>query len=305
MPDFPTPHLEKLKATLLNEKLPLKDQPRLEAAIERYHQWIDSLDAVTGSAEQLVAEMVRLLNDYKLYVDLDLIFDSEEDFLYRQKGQLKLDNSIIEEFLPRLIRPTVIPELAEMNLLVGPQSCFSSIFFNSSLDAPQPGGGLSVRAKDQDFAISKPLYLRASHTSTFGDAIERTTYIAYVATECKTNLDKTMFQEACATAHDTKIAVSGAKYYLLCEWLDMAPLSTAPTDIDEIIILRKAKRLSAHIRKDFNTAAKRKVKRASYLKHLNEHPFRPEMFQRFITHIRQLLINEAPVEKNVLEVGYF
>jgi len=305
VPNFPTPHLEKLKATLVNEKLPVKDQPRLEAAIERYHQWIGSLDAATGSAEQLLEQMVRLLDEYKLYVDLDLIFDSDEDFLYRQKGQLKLDNSIIEEFLPRLIQPSVIPELAEMNLLVGPQSCFSSIFFNSSLDAPQAGGGLSIRAKDQDFAISKPLYLRASHTPTFGDSIERTTYIAYVATECKTNLDKTMFQEACATAHDTKIAVSGAKYYLLCEWLDMAPLSTAPTDIDEIIILRKAKRLSAHVRKDFNTAAKRKVKRAGYAKYLHEHPFRPEMFQRFITHIRQLMINEVPVEKNVLEVGYF
>ena len=53
-----------------------------------------------------------------------------------------------------------------------------------------------------------------------------------------------MFQEACATAHDVKAAVSGASYYLLCEWLDMTPLSTAPTDIDEILLLRKAKRIN-------------------------------------------------------------
>src|SRR5258707_5790168 len=52
--------------------------------------------------------------------------------------------------------------------------------------------------------------------------------------------DKTMFQEACATAHDTKSAVAGAKYYLLCEWLDMTPVSTAPTDID-----RKSTRLNS------------------------------------------------------------
>lgn len=36
---------------------------------------------------------------------LDLIFDNLSDFLYRQKGQLKLDNSIIEEFLPWLLAP--------------------------------------------------------------------------------------------------------------------------------------------------------------------------------------------------------
>lgn len=305
MPDFPTPHLEKLKATLVNEKLPVGDQPRLEAAIERYHQWIASLNSMTGATERIVEQMVYSLNEYKTYVDVDLIFDSEDDFLYRQKGQLKLDNSIIEEFLPRLVRPAVIPEIAELNLIVGPQSCFSSVFFNSSLDAPQAGGGRSIRAKDQDFAVNKPLYLRASHSPDFSDAIERTTCIAYVATECKTNLDKTMFQEACATAHDTKIAVSGAKYYLLCEWLDMTPLSTAPTDIDEVIILRKARRLSANIRKDFNASAKRKLRRADYLKHLNANPLQPEMFKRFLTHIGQLLNNEAPIEKNVLELGYF
>lgn len=47
------------------------------------------------------------------------------------------------------------------------------------------------------------------------------THIAYVAAECKTNLDKTMFQEAAATALDVKSAVPGANYYLLCEWLDI------------------------------------------------------------------------------------
>ncbi len=272
MPDFPTPHLEKLSAALVNEKLPDRDKPRIEAAIERYHQWIDDLNAVSGEPDQTVEQMVRLLDAYKLHIDVGLIFDSKDDFLYRQKGQLKLDNSIIEEFLPRLIQPAVLPEIRGMNLIAGPQSCFSSVFFSSSLDAPQPGGGLSIRTKDQDFAISKPLYLRASHSPNFDESIVRETYIAYVATECKTNLDKTMFQEACATAHDTKTAVSGAKYYLLCEWLDMTPLSTAPTDIDEILILRKAKRLSANIRKDFNTSAKRRARRKEYVKYLQEHP---------------------------------
>lgn len=63
--------------------------------------------------------------------------------------------------------------------------------------------------------------------------------------ELKTNLDKTMFQEASATAHDVKQAVPDAKYYLLCDFFDMTPISTATTDIDDILITRKAKHLSA------------------------------------------------------------
>ena len=94
------------------------------------------------------------------------------------------------------------------------------------------------------------------------------TYISYIAIECKTNLDKTMFQEACATANDTKYAVAGARYYLLCEWLDMTPQSTAPTDIDEIIIMRKAKRMNSNVRSQYSTAAGRQRTRANYVQFL-------------------------------------
>lgn len=302
---YPTPHLEKLTATLANEKLPEGDRIRVEEAVARYHVWAESLLETKGAPDEVLQRLVGSLNDYRFYIDVNLIFDSEQDFLYRQKGQLKLDNSVVEEFLPRLIQPAIIPEILGLDLTIGPSSSFSSVFFSSSLDAPQPGGGLSIRSKNQDFAISMPLYLKGSHTPNFANSVTKETYITYVAAECKTNLDKTMFQEACATANDTKSAVSGAKYYLLCEWLDMAPLSTAPTDIDEIIILRKAKRLNSNIRKHFSTSAGRRARREMYIEHLKQSPLRVEMFMRFIKHIRDLIKNEAPVESNVLELGYF
>jgi len=97
---LPTPHLEKLNATLANEKLHATDKARVAAAVVRYGQWISSLKAVTGTPQQRIPALVALLNEYRLYIDLDLVFDSPQDFLYRQKGQLKLDNSVIEEFLP-------------------------------------------------------------------------------------------------------------------------------------------------------------------------------------------------------------
>lgn len=306
MSKFPTPHLEKLTATHENDKLPASDKPRIERAIARYREWIKALDAVTGKTpEQRLEKLVALLNEYRLWVDVELIFDSEADFLYRQKGQLKLDNSIIEEFLPRLIHPSILLEIKGFDVVVGPAKCFSALYFESSLDVPRLGGGMTIRTKAQDFAISKKLHLKASHGADFKEACTKETYIAYVVSECKTNLDKTMFQEASATAHDVKSAVSGARYYLLCEWLDMTPVSTAATDIDEVIILRKAKRLGSNVRGKFGSVKGRKDNREKYIKYLKDNPLRMEMFQRFLGHVRGLLQSEAPVERDVLSKGFF
>jgi len=307
MSPFPTPHFDKLNALLSNDKLPPTDKPRILAFIERYKKWISSLENIKAKDTDRLREMVRLLNDYRNAVDVELIFDSDQDFLYREKGQLKLDNSVIEEFLPRLIAPQLVPGLKPLEVSVGPTTSFLSVYFTSALNQLVPGGGMSIRAKNQDFAVSKPLYLRSSYTEDFkeGGSEVHETSLAYIAAECKTNLDKTMFQEAWATARDTKLAVPGARYYLLCEWLDMTPVSTATTPIDEVIILRMAKRLGSHVRKSFWEAARRREKREEYIRFLSKNPFRPEMFMRFLGHIRSLVSDKPPEGKAVLKQGYF
>ncbi|HUU13349.1 MAG TPA: Bpu10I family restriction endonuclease, partial [Terriglobia bacterium] len=69
----------------------------------RYHSWIEQMETVSGAPVERIERLIQLLNEYRLYLDVELIFNSDSDFLYRQKGQLKLDNSVIEEFLPWLI----------------------------------------------------------------------------------------------------------------------------------------------------------------------------------------------------------
>ena len=307
MKTYPVPHLDKLKATVVNDKLPPEDKPQVEKAIEHYEQWIANMD-ITMEAdmadEERLERMVSLLNEYRNRLDIDLIFDSKHDWLYRQKGQIKLDNSIIEEFLPRLIHPAFLPEIAGMNITVGPLKAFSAIWFDSSLTRSAPAGGLSIRTKDQDFVIGKPLYMKASHSPDFADSVSISTQLAYIAAECKTNLDKTMFQEACATARDLKSAIPGARYYLLCEWLDMTPVSSRTTPIDEVL-LRGTKRMNAHIRHNFSTSKGRQEARGPYLEFLNMHPYRAMVFERFLNYIRQLLKNEPLDEQTVLERGYF
>ena len=301
---LPTPHLEKLQALLENEKLPTVDRARVQSAAERYGDWIRGMTHLGCPPEERVGRMVSMLAEYKTFIDVDLIFDSPADFLYRQKGQLKLDNSIIEEFLPWVVS-RALGDALPTDVGMGAQTCFSAVYFTSTLTKPTAGGGLAVRQKDQDFAVTRRLFIRTSHTANFAKAEEAETRVGYVTAEVKTNLDKTMFQEAAATAHDVKTAVAGARYYLLCEWLDMTPISTGTTDIDEVLLLRGAKRLGSGIRENFATSAGRRRLRGEYVSHLSDHPFRPDVFDRFVGHVRELLTDREPVEAEVLKQGHF
>ena len=302
------PHLEKLNALLENDKLPRGDRVRVKTALERYAQWVKASERILSASTEpasAIEELVRELNSYKAYIELELIFDSEDDFLYRQKGQLKLDNSIVEEFLPVLVTPAVLPEVVGLDLIVGATNTFSSLYFASTLNSLASGPSPSVRTKDQDFAIAKPLFIRTGFTEDLGAGETKATCVAYVAAECKTNLDKTMFQEATATAHDVKTSVPGAKYYLLCEWLDMTPISTAPTDIDEVIILRKAKRLASSTRSAYSTREGRRRNRDQFRDFIVSNPIQTEMIARFVGHIRALFTDQTVAEGDVLRNGYF
>jgi hypothetical protein len=300
---IPTPHLDKLNAALVNEKLPAAEVPRIQQAIVRYNQWISDMALLNNDSDTLVQDLVQLFNDYKFYIDFDLIFMSPDDFLYRQKGQLKLDNTVIEEFLPNLVSKR-FSNLGD-TVVFGPRKCFSAMYFKSTLHDTKHGGGVEIRTKDQDFAIAKKLFIRTSHNDNFNQYESKDAFLGYVTSECKTNLDKTMFQEANATANDVKKAIPGSKYFLLCDWLDMTPVSTAPTDIDEVLILRKAKRISSNIRSNYSTAAGRAANAQSFRDYLENNPFDLAVFNRFLNHIEAMLNDEDPEEGSVLIDGYF
>ena len=300
---YKTPHGDKLRALLDNDKLPVSDQPGVRGAIERYQAWIQELDGLRG--QQSVEPFVASLNCYKKFIDLELIYDSDEDFLYRQKGQLKLDNTVLEEFLPRLVGNQFSERIEERGLIIGPANALAQIRFDSDLRGDSAGGGIEIRAKDHDFAVVRPLFLQASHHEDFSNARGERTQLAYIAAEIKTNLDKTMFQEASATAQDLKVAVPNSRYFLLCEWLDMTPISTDLTAIEEVIVLRRARRLSADLRGQFSSVASRVDKRDAFERHLNQHPLDPSMFRRFLSHLERLLGSDEESEQDTLNRGWF
>lgn len=307
--EFTKVHFDKLQATLINDKLPSEDKERIEKAIKRYEEWYQEMQAIDGdTVEEIVEKMVKSLNEYKLYLDVDIIFDSPQDFLYRQKGQLKLDNTVIEEFLPLLVDKCISKEYSHVDFEFDSQTkTFSSVYFNSSLSKPGIGGEMSIKEKDQDFSLTRKLYIKSSYSPNFPEehSVVRETNLGYVVAECKTNLDKTMFQEASATAHDLKVAVSGSQYFLLADWLDMTPISTSTTDIEEILLLRKARRIGSQKRKSFSNYKGRMTNREFYVNYLKNNPYREDTLLRFIEHIFSQIQGEDLIEEDILELGYF
>lgn len=300
----PTPHGDKLVALTGNGKLPVADRERVERALERYKAWRNELATADGEPEEVLAARVEALNAYKNYIDLELIFDADDDFLYRQNGQLKLSNSILEEFLPFLFDQKIVPGLSRVkSLICGPKSSFAGMSF----DAPYialGGGGVQIKLKDQDFAVCKPYLFTISDPSS-NDRYQGEVVVSYFAAEIKTNLDKTMFQEASQTASELKRAVPGAKYILLCEYLDMTPISTRLTAIDEVVVLRKAKRLPSNVRTHFANAQGRRSARGSLADFLKASPLSLDCFLRVVEHLRECFPIEDVSERSVLDRGYF
>jgi hypothetical protein len=299
-------HGDKLKALLTNSKLPASDKARVEAAIARYESWIAAMKSAKGDSASILKQLVQSLNDYKRYVEIELIFDAQDDFLYRQKGQLKLDNTILEEFLPYIFDVRLVPGLSRIaNLSAGPQASYAGLSFASPF-LPLNSGGVFLKLKDQDFSVSKSHRIQIIDDPKNGAPFEAKFYVSHFATEIKTNLDKTMFQEASATASELKRAVPGSTYVLLCEFLDMTPITTKLTSIDEVIVLRKAKRLASNVRANFSTADGRKAARKAYEDFLNKNPLRIECFNRFIWHLNECFPEkEEDAEDVVLGRGYF
>jgi hypothetical protein len=230
------------------------------------------------------------------------VWDSEDDFLYRQDGQLKLRGSVVEEFLPRLVVPEIIEEAKEASFRTGSSTTLSSFVFDSVLVGAAPGEGLTLVAKDQDFAITRPVRLVAdSHES---GRVERNAELAFLAAECKTNLDKTMFEGIVANARAVKQVVPSARFYVLCDWLDMTPIDTRATPIDRVLVLR-GRRIPANIRQAYANAQKRAGLREEFFHLMEASPIRTDVVNSFVDVLRDLFRPPDVEKADVLQRGWF
>ena len=82
---LPTPHRDKLEALLENRRLPSDDRGQVEEALRRYGDWIGEIETVGKGQRDAVQRLVEATNRYRNFIDLDLIFDSRQDFLYQDR----------------------------------------------------------------------------------------------------------------------------------------------------------------------------------------------------------------------------
>ena len=275
------PHKDKLIAAIDNPKAKA-DVDILREALSAYGIWTKQMRALTNNGDAYLKDLIRLLNEYKDYLEVELIARKGSDFIKRQKGQLKLDNSVIEEFLPYLVTPKLLSNLpTNYQLETGSQTSFMSLSFCPSsiqtLDKPQ----IMLKDKDQDFAIGKSFYYKFSTDEKFdaNKTIDGRLFLAVLAAECKVNYDKTMFQESAGTAARLKQGCPIAKYYTLVEYLDMTPEDTRLTSIDNVFLIRHAKRLPYEKR---NIYAEIKAQHENY-------PISFDVMKNFVTEIQNFV----------------
>lgn len=250
-----TPHKDKLVAAINNPKCGAADVAIIQQCLARYETWIANMGKVQLTGRERVLELTKLLNAYKDDLEVELITKSQAPFLIRQKGQLKLDNSIIEEFLIHLVDGRIFDGMPPFALDIGPQTAFMSLAFTpANLSALGGKPPVEIKEKDADFALGKTIHYKFSPDPQFASAktTEGQLVLAVLAAECKVNLDKTMFQEAAGTASRLKQGCPMSRYYLLVEYLDMEPEDCRLTAIDNVFLLRHAKRLPFGKRTQYN-----------------------------------------------------
>lgn len=275
-------HKEKIIAAIGNPKAK-DDIELLKEALSAYENWNKQMHSLTSSGEKRVFEMTGLLNEYKDYLEVDLVAAKGSDFLKRQKGQLKLDNSVMEEFLIHLIHPNVIQNLPkDFDLDTGPQTAFMSLAFRPShIGNLNKKPEIIIKEKDQDFTIGKTLHYKFSPDASFDkkNTTNGKLHLSVLSAECKLNYDKTMFQECAGTAARLKQGCPIAKYYALVEYLDMQPEDVRLTDIDNVFLLRKAKRLP------FEKRNKLSEVRTQH----RDFPIAPDVIWRFVQEIQDFV----------------
>lgn len=292
------PHKDKLIAAINNGKA-AADVDILREALSAYNSWINKMTSLTSNGEDYLRDLVKALNEYKDYLEVDLIAKEGSDFLKRQKGQLKLDNSVIEEFLPYLITPKLLSNLpTSFQLETGSQTSFMSLSFcPTNIQSLDKKPQITIKDKDQDFAIGKSLYYKFSSDKNFAanKTIDGRLFLAVLAAECKVNYDKTMFQECAGTAARLKQGCPISKYYTLVEYLDMTPEDTRLTSIDNVFLIRQAKRLPYE---------KRSVYEEIKAQHIDS-PISCKVMKKFVAEI-QNFINATWYNPNeALERGSF
>ena len=213
---------------------------------------------------------VEALNEYK-----DFVFQNNR----RPNGkpyysaQSKFEPTIIEEFIYRILREI----FGNGVLLYGSVKAYSSMYFShTGINSFKTGAKIEFNEKDQDVGI----YKQEEVTTKSGQIREIS--IPIVCIECKTYLDKTMYEGSVATASKIKTGNPHCLFFVVTETYDIASsaVDIEASDIDNIYILRKQRRNAT-----------------------SSNPIFADVFEHMLQHIERNLTDRLSVDE-MIEMGY-
>lgn len=208
---------------------------------EEYQAWRAKIDSLKGKRKSAdIIKLVDALNEYKDFIDQPQ-FRKEKGNSNGFTSQSKLHSTVLEEFMYHLL--IEIPQLLGKHLEFGATHAYSNLYFSpASLNSFETKTGLSINTKDQDFAISKKVHLATSLPAN-KDTEQHVLHVPVVSIECKTFLDKTMYEGSVATAEKIKRGNPYSLFLIVTETYEVASnVDPAYSEIDQIYVLRKHSR---------------------------------------------------------------
>ena len=206
----------------------------------KYLKWKKDNLNITRTTIDNIKKKVKLLNDYKSFIDQPG-FKKESGNKYGFTSQSQLHSSVIEEFMYYLFKN--IGKLANKHIYWGRTRAYTNLYFApSSIDAFEESSNIIINVKNQDFSISKEVILK-SRVSNNENWQERKIYVPIVSIECKTYLDKTMYEGSASTAEKIKKGNPYCIFLIVTETYEVS-LDVDPkySSIDQIYVLRKENR---------------------------------------------------------------
>lgn len=205
---------------------------------KNYRKWLVALDLIAGDSDAAITKKVKLFNEYKNFIDQPK-FRKEKGNLNGFTSQSKLHSTVIEEFMFHLLKG--IPAIKDKELVFGPTKAYSNLYFApTDLNTFEKKSGIVINTKDQDFAISKKINI-TTEASGSGESEKKEVSVPVVSIECKTYLDKTMYEGSVATAEKIKRGNPYSIFLIVTETYEVSSdVDPKYSQIDQIYVLRKS-----------------------------------------------------------------
>lgn len=226
-------HKIKIEKQLENKRL-------LEEIKKEYNKWKEKNLKITGTSKKDIEHKVQLLNDYKTFIE-QAKFKKEAGNRFGFTSQSQLHSSVLEEFMYYLFKD--ITKLNNKQIYWGRTQAYTNLFFAPyNIESFEESSNIVINFKNQDFSISKQVILK-SKVSNNENWQENKIYVPIVSIECKTYLDKTMYEGSVSTAEKIKNGNPYCIFIIVTETYEVS-LDVDPkySSIDQIYVLRKESR---------------------------------------------------------------